>query len=317
MQVLHYEVALGYAAAINRGVEKARSHYLLFCDADTFFPHGGWVAKHLELRGTNPIIGITSSKLINYRTDRILDFGIGRTRLSNFHPCRDALVSDPRVQNSRPVQMACSAVMMIERELFLRVGGFDESLRYYYQDVDLCLRLKKEKREVWVVADAIAYHRGGSSSLTRAPFQIDERAHYSVKNAAFMEIDYLRYLNEALVPYLDHITSSGPFRLVNLSTMIDVNDALEIIAKYSAIQPLAAWTPPNRDIESITLPDVVETMVLRHRGPLLIFVDRFLSLRFNALWRSARDTSADIVVDRHANVFLFDQITELRTGPCP
>jgi GT2 family glycosyltransferase len=310
IQVLHYEEALGYAAAINRGAEKARSHFLLFCDADTFFPISGWVTKHLELRASNPNIGITSSKLINYRTDRILDFGIGRTRLSNFHPCRDALVSDPRVQNSRPVQMACSAVMMIERELFRCVGGFDESLRYYYQDVDLCLRLKKEHRQVWVVADAIAYHRGGSSNLTRAPFQIDERAHYTVKNAPLMEVDYPRYLKEALAPYLDHVTSSGPFGLVNLSTMIDMNVALEVIGNYSAIKTVAAWTPPSRDIESITLPDVVETRVLRYKGPLLIFVDRFLCLRFNALWRSARDTNADLVVDRHANVFLFDQIME-------
>jgi GT2 family glycosyltransferase len=316
IQVLHYKEALGYAAAINRGADKARSHFLLFCDADTFFPDSGWVAKHLELRESNPLIGVTSSKLINYRTDRILDFGIGRTRLSNFHPCRDALVSDPRVQNSRPVQMACSAVMMMERELFSRVGGFDESLRYYYQDVDLCLRLKKEQREVWVVADAIAYHRGGSSNLTRAPFQIDERAHYTVKNANFMEVDYPLYLHEALTPYLDHISSSGPFGLVNLSTMIDLNIAFDVIMKYSVIRPLASWTPPNRDIESITLPDVVDTKVLRHKGPLLIFVDRFLCLRFNALWRSARDTSADIVVDRHANVFLFDQIADLGIERC-
>lgn len=317
MQVLHYEPALGYAAAINRGAEKARSHFLLFCDADTFFPAPGWVTRHLQLRASNPLIGITSSKLINYRTDRILDFGIGRTRLSNFHPCRDAPVSDPRVRNSRPVQMSCSAVMMMERDLFSRVGGFDESLRYYYQDVDLCLRLKKERREVWVVADAIAYHRGGSSNLTRAPFQIDERAHYTVKNTHFMEVDYPLYLNEALTPHLDHITSSGTFGLVNLSTMIDLDVALDVIRNYSVIEPLAAWTPPNRDIESITLPDVVDIKALRHKGPLLIIVDRFLCLRFNALWRSARDTSADVVVDRHANVFLFDQIAETGIKTCP
>lgn len=178
VRVLHFREALGYAAAINRGVEKTRSRFVLFCDADTFFPDSGWVSKHFELRESNPNIGITSSKLINYRTNRILDFGIGRTRLNNFHPCRDALISDTRVQTSCRVQMACSAVMMIEKELFLRVGGFDESLRYYYQDIDLCLRLKQEKREVWVVADAAAYHRGSSSNVVRSPYQIDERAQF-------------------------------------------------------------------------------------------------------------------------------------------
>lgn len=317
IRVLHYEEALGYAPAVRRGAEQANSHFLLLCDADTFFPQPGWIGRHLGIHASAPNIGVTSSKLINYRTDRILDFGIGRTRLNQFHPCRDAKLSDPRVQESRRVQMACSAVMMIERGLFSHVGGFDQSLRYFYQDVDLCLRLKREKREVWVVADAIAYHRGGSSSVVRAPFQIDERAYYTVKNAALMEVDYPRYLSEALALYLDHISSGGPFGLVNLSTAVDLTDALGVLTKYTALKPLARWTPPARDIESITLPDVVETAVLRHKGPLLIFVDRHLSLRFNGLWRAARDTSADIVIDRHANVILFDEVTEVPTKLCP
>jgi GT2 family glycosyltransferase len=316
IRVLHYEEALGYAVAIRRGAEKARSHFLLFCDADTFFPQPGWIGKHLDLHASRPNVGVTSSKLINYRTDRILDFGIGRTRLNQFHPCRDAPLSDPRVQKSRRVQMACSAVMLIERELFLRVGGFDQSLRYFYQDIDLCLRLKREKREVWVVADAVAYHRGGSSSVMRAPFQIDERAYCTVKNSALMEVDYPQYLGESLAPYVDHISSSGPFGLVNLSTAVDLTEVLEVLKPHTALNPLARWTPPARDVESITLPDVVETSVLRYKGPLLIFVDRYLSLRFNGLWRAARDTGADIVIDRHANVFLFDQVTEVRIKPC-
>lgn len=317
IRVLHYEEALGYAPAVRRGAEKAGSHFLLFCDADTFFPQAGWIGKHLSVQASAPNIGVTSSKLINYRTDRILDFGIGRTRHNQFHPCRDARIADPRVQESRRVQMACSAVMMIERELFFRVGGFDQSLRYFYQDVDLCLRLKREMREIWVVADAIAYHRGGSSSVVRSPFQIDERAYYTVKNADLMEVDYPRYLSEALTPYLVHISSSGPFGLVNLSTAVDLTDALEVLNKYTALKPLARWTPPARDVESITLPDVVETSVLRYKGPLLIFVDRHLSLRFNGLWRAARDTSADIVIDRHANVILFNEVAEVPTNLCP
>jgi GT2 family glycosyltransferase len=308
-QIFHFENPLGYAAAINKGVEKSGSRFLLFCDADTFFPDAGWIAKHFELRKSHPNIGITSSKLINYRTNRILDFGIGRTRLNNFHPCRDALVSDLRVQNSRRVQMACSAVMMIEKELFSDVGGFDESLRYFYQDIDLCLRLKEKKREVWVVGDAIAYHRGSSTKIVRSPFQIDERAHYTVKNANLMEVDYPIYLNESLTPYLDRIKSAGKFGLVNLSTLIDLNEILDIISPLTDIKPLAAWTPPSRDVESLTLSDILETKVLRYGRPLLMIVDRFLSLRFNALWQSARDTSHDMVIDRHANVLQFDQIT--------
>jgi GT2 family glycosyltransferase len=308
IKILEYKESIGYAAAVNRGAEKACSSFLLFCDTDTFFPQAGWIKKHLNLQQSKPTIGITSTKLLNYRTDRILDFGIGRTRFNNFHPCRDALLSDPRVQKSRRVQMACSAAMMIRKDLFLRVGGFDETLRYHYQDIDLCLRLKGENQEVWVVADAIAYHRGSSSTIVRSPFQIDERGYFTAKNAALLDIDYEDYLTEALEPYLPYLIHKGPFGVVNLSTFIDPNEVLDIVANYTALELLARWTPASRDIESIILPDVAGIPVLRYKGPLLILVDRFLSLRFNALWQTARDTSTDLVVDRHANVFLFNEV---------
>ena len=308
IKIVHHREALGYPAAINRGVKEARSTHVLLCDADTFFPQAGWIVKHLDLHNANPRIGLTSSKLLNYRTNRILDFGIGRTRLNNFHPCRDAHPSDPRAQVSRRVQMACSAVMMIKKDLFEEIGGFDESLRYFYQDIDLSLRVKREQREVWVVADASAYHRGHSSNIVRAPFQIDERTYLTLKHADNFEIDYPEYLDESLMPHMDHLRNRGPFGFINLSTIVDCNEVLDHVSQYTTVTPVARWTPARRDIEFITLPDVLETKVIRHRHPILILVDRFLSLRFNALWRSVRDTTGDLVIDRHANAYLFDQI---------
>jgi GT2 family glycosyltransferase len=307
-KVMHYDQAIGYSAAINRGAEQANSSYLLFCDADTFFPEPGWIKKHVGLISSNPNIGITSSKLVNYRTNRIVEFGIGRTRLNNFHPCRDALISDRRAQNSRQIQMACSAVMMIDRELFSQVGGFDESLRHYYQDLDLSLRVKAKKKELWVIGDAIAYHRGHSTNIVRSPFQIDERAHFTVKNAHLMEIDYPCHLKESLDFHKDQLTAAGEFGLVNLSTLVDLDEPLEVISQYAATKLIATRTPSVRDVESLTLPDILDNKIMLSENPLLFFVDRFLSLRFNALWQSARDTSGDMVVDRHANVFTFDQI---------
>jgi GT2 family glycosyltransferase len=311
VRIIRHDEALGYAGAINRGVEESGGSCLIFCDADTFFPHTGWIAKHLELRKARPEIGITSSKLLNYRTDRILDFGIGRTRFNNFHPCRDAPRTDPRVQRSRRVQMACSAVMMIDKTLFQQVGGFDRSLRYHYQDIDLSLRLKQANREVWIVADAIAYHRGHSSNIVRAPFQTDERAHFTLKNAELFEVDYPDYLDEALGPYREHLSSAGPFGMVNLSTLVNLDEILELVAPITKLENLSHWTPMQRDLEFIAIPDVVDAKVMRYPGPLVIIVDRFSSLRLNSLWSAARDTSADMVIDRHANVYRFDEITEI------
>jgi GT2 family glycosyltransferase len=308
VRVITADKALGYGGAINLGAKQASGEFLLFCDADTFYPKTGWVDRHLHLHASNPSIGISSPKLVNYRTGRILDFGIGRTRFNHFHPFRDLPVDHPRTCHSRRVQMACSAVMMIAKDLFLKVEGFDENLRHYYQDIDLCLRLKRENREVWVIGDAMAFHRGESTNLARRPFKIDERAYFTVKNEMLMQIDFADYLNDSLAVHSEHLASAGPFGLVNLSTMTDHREATDIISHYTQLVPLANHAPQERDLETIVLPDFVNFQVLRHAGPLLFLVDRHFSLRFNALWQASRETSADLVVDRHANVCFFDSL---------
>lgn len=301
---------LGYGAAINIGTRYARHDYLLFCDADIYSPNPGWVRHHLEIRQKEPNVGISASKLVNHRTDRVLDFGIGRARYNHFHPGRDLPVHHPSVGFSRPVQMACSALMMIERSLFLRLGGFDEVLRHHYQDLDLCLRIKRENLQVWVLGNSVAYHRSASAGLPRTPFKIDERAYYTAKNAALMMVDYASYLRPNLNAYRHHLSSEGPMALIDISTMTEPNEATDIIREFGEIIPLRKAVPSERDLETLTLVDMLDPTALRHHGPLLLLVDRAWSLQFNGLWRAARDTTADIVVDRHANVCLFDELCQ-------
>src|SRR6202047_596225 len=301
---------LGYGAAINIGTRHARNDHLLFCDADIYSPNPGWVKHHLEVRQTEPSVGISASKLVNHRTDRVLDFGIGRARHNHFHPGRDLPVHHPSLRSSRPVQMACSALMMIERSLFLSLGGFDEVLRYHYQDLDLCLRIKRENRQVWVLGNSVAYHRSASARLPRSPFKIDERAYYTTKNANLMLIDYASYLRPNLKAYRHHLSSGGPMALIDISTMTEPDEATDIIREFCDITIFRRTAPPERALETLTLVDMLDSAALRHDGPLLFLVDRAWSLEFNALWRAARNTSADIVVDRHANVCLFDELCQ-------
>lgn len=308
LRIIHANESIGYGAAINMGARHAQCEYLLFCDADVYSPKPGWLRHHLAIREVEPTVGISASKLLNHRTDRILDFGIGRARYNHFHPGRDVPANHPSVLTSRPVQMACSAVMMIDRDLFQWLGGFDELLRYHYQDLDLCLRLRRENREVWVLGDSVLYHRSASASVNRTPFKIDERAYYTAKNADLLLVDYPSYLRRNIDIYRSHFASASPLALIDISTLAEPSEATDVIRDFSELIPFRKIIPPNRDLESVVLADLLDSAVLDHRNPLLLLVDRAFSLTFNALWRAARDTTLDLVVDRHANVYRFNQL---------
>ena len=53
--------------------------------------------------------------------------------------------------------------MMVRRQAFDQVGGFDEHFWMYWEDADLCRRLRSAGWGAWFCADARAYHYTGSS----------------------------------------------------------------------------------------------------------------------------------------------------------
>jgi GT2 family glycosyltransferase len=71
---------------------------------------------------------------------------------------------DPGPQPVGEVFSACGAAMLIDRELFLAMGGFDERLFCYCEDVDLGYRLRLVGEPTLVVPDAVVRHEGSAST---------------------------------------------------------------------------------------------------------------------------------------------------------
>ena len=59
--------------------------------------------------------------------------------------------------------------MMVRSDVFRNLGGFDENYFMYVEDMDLCLRAKKENYKTYFSPSAIILHKGqGSSSRSFA-----------------------------------------------------------------------------------------------------------------------------------------------------
>jgi len=62
-----------------------------------------------------------------------------------------------------PVDWVSGACMLIRREAFEQVGGFDEDYWMYWEDADICRRLKEQGWGTMLCTDAEAHHSTGSS----------------------------------------------------------------------------------------------------------------------------------------------------------
>jgi GT2 family glycosyltransferase len=68
--------------------------------------------------------------------------------------------------DTRRVDQVMGAFLMIRRDLFARLGGFDERFFVYYEDLDLCLRAVENGQAVVHVADVTAIHLGGGTTAS-------------------------------------------------------------------------------------------------------------------------------------------------------
>jgi N-acetylglucosaminyl-diphospho-decaprenol L-rhamnosyltransferase len=64
------------------------------------------------------------------------------------------------------------ASMIIRREVFSELGGFDPEFFLYSEETDFCLRLREHGYEIGLVEDAVVRHIGGASESGRDPYEV-------------------------------------------------------------------------------------------------------------------------------------------------
>jgi N-acetylglucosaminyl-diphospho-decaprenol L-rhamnosyltransferase len=77
----------------------------------------------------------------------------------------DELVRDPAAyERPGPAEWVSGACMLVRRDAYEAIGGFDEGLFLYCEDTDLCRRLWERGHAVRYEPSAVVHHVGGASS---------------------------------------------------------------------------------------------------------------------------------------------------------
>jgi GT2 family glycosyltransferase len=154
---------LGFAAAVNQAARLARGRWLALLNPDAF-PEPGWLAALLAAAQAWPQVRCFASRQLMAEDPRRLD-GLGDVMSAAGFAFRGGYGQpDPKLAAPAFVFSACGGAMMIERELFLAMGGFDERLFCYCEDVDLGYRLQLRGEPTLLVPAAVVRHVGSASS---------------------------------------------------------------------------------------------------------------------------------------------------------
>ncbi len=156
----------GFVDACNQGAAEAEGRYLVFLNNDTA-PLPGWLEALVAVLEGDPTVGAAGAQLV-YPDGRLQEAGglIFRDGSGwNFGRFGDPL--DPAFNTPAEVDYCSGAALMVRRDLFERLGGFDR--RYapaYYEDTDLCFGLRSLGYKVMYCPTSTVIHFEGITAGT-------------------------------------------------------------------------------------------------------------------------------------------------------
>lgn len=140
----------GYSQANNLAAKNSAGKYLFFLNADTEirsdflktftdeFEHRQFGAAGMKLHNTDGSFQLSFWKEVNFRNERINKHAEKMFKERNEHFISEL---EKEYDDVKAVDWVSGAAMIIRKDIFENIGGFDENFFLFYEDADICKRL--------------------------------------------------------------------------------------------------------------------------------------------------------------------------------
>jgi N-acetylglucosaminyl-diphospho-decaprenol L-rhamnosyltransferase len=197
VQLIASERNLGFAAACNLGASKSKGSALLFLNPDVVCQSA--LGDLEAVLGSSADIVAVAPRLVDSAGRPQIGFNVRRLPTTASFICEILLINRLLPNNpvnrayrclnmdlSQPaeVEQPAGACLLVRRSAFEQIGGFDEAFYpLWFEDVDLCLRLRRHGKIMYWPKSTFR-HAGGHSleSLT-----FSERQVYWYRNLLYYE----------------------------------------------------------------------------------------------------------------------------------
>lgn len=203
------ESNFGFARANNQGFQASTGQYVLFLNSDILVPANSLSAL-VDFMDSHPKIGACSPRLARadgstqpfaFGGDPTLGYLLRRgiAYLFLHRSLHDWEVDQPLVD------WVSGACLLARRAAFESVGGFDENFFMYFEDNDLCYRLRQAGWKIFYNPKVTITHLGGASlaqSKTRTHYYDASLRYYYRKHYSF----FARVALEIMMPFYRRIS---------------------------------------------------------------------------------------------------------------
>jgi GT2 family glycosyltransferase len=184
LKTIQSDTNLGFGKAVNLAARSSARRYLLFANSDCRLTSNAlpvmvaYMQQNHACAACSPRL-IQKDGRVHSSIRRFPDYGnIRHSRGSILRTDSNyTLVADT---SRREVEAMSATFMMVRRDLFEQLGGFDERFFMYVEDTDLCKRFHDVGKQVIYLGDVSVVHHWGASTRLH-PWRMKLEHHLSIR----------------------------------------------------------------------------------------------------------------------------------------
>ena len=173
VKYIQNEGNIGFTKANNRALRHAEGKYFLFLNPDTIVTAGA-LAEMIKFMEEHPDCGALGPKLLNPNETLQLSCRSFPTLETQLYTALflDVLFPKSKIfgkymmsywkhDDIREVDQPMGSALLVRKDSLDNVCCFDENIIFWYDEVDLCYRIKKSGWKIYFTPKAQIYHYGG------------------------------------------------------------------------------------------------------------------------------------------------------------
>lgn len=187
---------MGFSKANNQAIMLAKGEYVLLLNSDAEVLQGS-IQALVSFLDDHRDVAIVGCRLVN--ADGVPEESCGRvpsivavsaTKLRRFGiklRLLDKLASHILPAQTTEVDWVTGACLMAHRAHLLQVGGFDENIFMYFEDIDLCYRVKKLGKVVFFPGAEVIHLKGASATGASNSIYRESQMYFYKKHFGFFQ----------------------------------------------------------------------------------------------------------------------------------
>ncbi len=191
--IINNDRNLGAPVSFNKAVAASQAPLLLKFDSDVIVENDG-LSKMVNTLESDRKVGVVGSLVLYYDSDEVQDIGSNIDRFgyqANYYTMVGLPKDGSKIRDAFYVS-GCS--MLFRKDLYEKIGGFDEKYFLYKDDLDFCWRVRLLGYKVVTDLNSIIHHVSGVVAGGKTILDAEGRYHTTARKRYFGERNTLRTL---------------------------------------------------------------------------------------------------------------------------